>query len=67
MEIPTNKPLLLIVDDEPDIAELLSILLGDHFKCDISREGQDALKKIAQFPYEALITDLEMPEIPGLE
>lgn len=67
METPKKKPRLIIVDDEPDIAEVLAVLLEDYFQCDISTCGQDTLKKIGQISYDTLITDLEMPDLPGLD
>lgn len=62
-----HKPSLIIVDDETDIAEVLAILLEDYFECDISTAGHEALKKIRENHYDALITDLEMPDISGVE
>lgn len=67
--MPTNilKPRILIVDDEPDIAEVLSALLEGAFDCEVCTEGSTALMLLQQNSYDALITDLEMPDIPGLE
>ncbi|MFW7380311.1 MAG: response regulator [Oligoflexus sp.] len=61
-----NKQKILIVDDEFDVAEVLAVLLEDYCDVDICESGEEALEKILLFSYDALITDLEMPDLPGL-
>lgn len=62
---------ILVVDDDPIILELLSVVLQqagyDDFSCAAS--GTDALKmlKTASNPFEFLVLDISMPEMDGIE
>ncbi len=61
---------ILIVDDEPNFARMLSISLrklGKEFIFDISLNGADALEKLKQYRYSLLITDYNMPDMTGLD
>lgn len=62
------KPKILVVDDEPDALELISFnlkLVG----CEIitADNGADAIKKARVFLPNAIILDLMIPEVDGLE
>lgn len=63
----SQKPKIIIVDDEPDVAEVLVVFLDDYFDCEICFAGRDALELIEKYCYDALITDLEMPDFSGLQ
>jgi response regulator RpfG family c-di-GMP phosphodiesterase len=57
-----------VVDDEPNICELLRELLGqDAYEIDACLSGQDALEKLGQASYDMVISDLKMPGISGIE
>lgn len=61
---------ILIVDDDPQIAQVLSFSLqemGEGYTCEVARSGPEALSKIQQAPYELLITDYHLPGMSGLE
>ena len=59
---------LLIVEDDPDIIELLSINLQDMpYSIDQCSNGVDALEKIKQEEYSLVILDLMLPGLDGLE
>ncbi len=64
----TNPMRLLIVDDEPQLLELLS----DFFEpvgCDIRRasSGTEAIELIERERFDVILTDLKMPGPDGLE
>jgi two-component system, NtrC family, response regulator PilR len=62
------KPTALVVDDEPDICELLSITLE---RMDVSaRSCQDlssAKRLLAKDPFDLCLTDMRLPDGDGLE
>jgi len=59
---------VLIVDDEPDIIELLRYnLVREGFAVDSALTGDTALRKINSGDYDLIILDLMLPIIPGLE
>lgn len=63
-----SRPRLLIVDDEPEVGALLAdILRRDASRIDIAASGQEALSLLASKEYEAILTDLRMPEMDGPE
>ncbi len=59
---------ILIVDDEPDLVELVSYnLRKEHFSVDSARDGDEALKKIFSKRYSLIILDIMLPGLGGLE
>jgi PAS domain S-box-containing protein len=63
-----NNPRILIIEDEPDIAKLISIMLSrEGYSLDIALNGQQALEALAKNRYAAVTLDLMLPDISGLE
>lgn len=59
---------ILIVDDEKDIAELISdILENEGYSATIKNNGLDAIKEIKENNYDLIILDVMMPDISGTE
>ena len=55
----TDKPLILIVDDEKDICEQISGILQDNlYKTSYSYTSDEALKKISEFSPRLIILDI---------
>lgn len=64
----TKGPRVLIVDDEAEVGSLLAdILHRDTSQIDIAASGQEALQLLAKREYDAILTDLRMPEMDGPE
>ncbi|MEG3932482.1 MULTISPECIES: response regulator [unclassified Microcoleus] len=70
-----NKPIILCVDDEPDILNTLKIQLKNEFKNDyfyeLAESGDEALDLLEEFQEEAqvivVVSDWLMPGIKGDE
>ncbi|MEG3927447.1 response regulator [Microcoleus sp. D3_18a_C4] len=70
-----NKPVILCVDDEPDILNTLKMQLKNEFKNDyiyeLAESGDEALDLLEDFPEEAqvivVVSDWQMPGIKGDE
>jgi two-component system response regulator PilR (NtrC family) len=59
---------ILVVDDEQIIRESLSFILKQEgFTVDEAANGKEALAKHEIDPYTLIITDIEMPEMKGVE
>jgi PAS domain S-box-containing protein len=60
---------VLIVDDEPSLGEICQIFLEDMggFSCDTVTSGADALKQVSTSPYDAIVSDYQMPGMNGIE
>ncbi|MDR0881506.1 MAG: sigma-54 dependent transcriptional regulator [Candidatus Adiutrix sp.] len=62
------SPKILIVDDEEHIRKIMSIMLGKHgYTCRQAASGQEALVALAGESFDAVLTDLKMPGLDGLE
>jgi CheY-like chemotaxis protein len=62
-------PTVLVVDDSPVDRRLAGSLLERHFDCDVryAAHGKEALAQIALDAPDLVLTDLQMPEMNGLE
>ncbi len=60
-------PKILIVDDEEDIRKILDTALTSisGYLVDTAADGREALQKMRNRRYDAVITDLQMPEMDG--
>jgi putative nucleotidyltransferase with HDIG domain len=59
---------VLAVDDEPSACKLLSLILGPPaFHCTTARNGEEALVTLQRERFDAVISDLNMPGIGGME
>lgn len=59
---------VLIVEDERSLAkELLLFLNGQHFICDVARNGREASENLAVNTYDFVLLDLGLPDCDGLE
>ncbi|WP_457420543.1 PAS domain S-box protein [Roseateles sp. P5_E7] len=57
---------LLVVDDEPEIAELIGeMLAGAGYEVMTAESGAVALAMLAEARFDAIISDLHMPELDG--
>jgi len=57
---------LLVAEDERDLAQTLRRALEEEaFAVDLAEDGEDALFKIREMPYDAVILDLMLPHVDG--
>ena len=58
---------VLVVDDEKVIAQLIADMLsGEGYEVDTARDGVVALSRLDERRYDAVLSDLRMPELDGL-
>lgn len=65
-QIQTNYR-VLIVDDDPEIANYIFEELSDRYHCSICNNGKDALDQILKNPPHLVISDVLMPVMSGIE
>lgn len=59
---------VLVVDDNPQNVDLLALRLDrEHYQVATATSGSEALRKIEQDEFDAVLLDLMMPEMDGLE
>ncbi len=65
---PMTTGRILLVEDEPDIAEVLRYNLEkEGFEVDVETRGDSALERIQSDPPDLLVLDLMLPGVDGLE
>ena len=63
-----TKPFVLVVDDEPDLRELVALTLSDAgFDVAVARDGREALQRIAERKPDIVLLDMMMPVMNGQE
>jgi len=62
---PTRR--VFVVDDEPHIHRLVTLLLGDGYRVDGARSAADALRRIHQTPYDVVLVDDDLSDVNGFE
>ncbi len=59
---------ILIVDDEPKILKILSVMLKTNgYKVDTANNAIEALEKLKYKNFDLIISDIKMPEIDGIQ
>jgi DNA-binding response OmpR family regulator len=62
-----SNPRVLIVEDEPNIRELVCLHLGlEGYACEGVGDGQEALKRAERDRFDLLVLDLMIPGLDGL-
>lgn len=65
---PNEARRLLVADDDPDIRQLLSDrLTSDGYVVQTAADGREALLAVLSQKFDALIADINMPELSGIE
>nr|MDQ4086928.1 response regulator [Pseudomonadota bacterium] len=63
---PQRKGRALIVDDEPDVAEVLEVHAGRAgYSVDVASNGREAIERLSEADYDVILSDLRMPQLDG--
>ncbi|BCG63828.1 MAG: hypothetical protein methR_P1561 [Methyloprofundus sp.] len=63
----TDKPLLLVVDDEPINLEILEEALEEYYQLESAETGEECLEKLQALQPELILLDVNMPGMTGIE
>ena len=63
----SRKPILLLVEDNPDIRDLIVASLGSDYTFRLASEGGEGLRLLETEKIDLVITDIAMPGMDGLE
>ena len=59
---------ILLIEDDPRLAEMVSEYLGEAgFRVSIATAGRAGLERLAREPFDALVLDLMLPDMNGLD
>jgi len=61
-----EKPILLVVEDSPDLVEYLSAILEKEYQLEVAPNGKEGLKKAFEYIPDLILSDVMMPEMDGL-
>lgn len=62
-----TRPVLAVIEDNPDNRLLLDALLGDRYELVEYDNGRDALQGMAASPPDLVLLDISLPELDGHE
>jgi len=62
-----NKPRVLLIDDEPDILEVASMMLSrDGFEVTVAASGEEAIDILRSNVFDVVVCDFMMPKMDGI-
>ena len=68
LEADARPPRVLVVDDEPSVAELCQeFLAGEGFDMFVAGSGEEAVRRIPEVRPDCILTDINLPGMSGLE
>ena len=65
--VTSDKPFLLIVEDNKDVVEYLLTILENNFMIEIASNGKHGLEKALKIIPDIILTDVMMPKMDGFE
>jgi CheY-like chemotaxis protein len=60
-----SRKSVLVVDDEPEIRDMLSEILREQHRVVTASSGREALTRIGAQHYDVVLTDVRMPDVDG--
>lgn len=65
--LSTDKPIMLIVDDNPDLRQLISDIFSSNYSILLAENGEIGISKAFKHVPDIIISDVMMPVIDGVE
>jgi signal transduction histidine kinase/AraC-like DNA-binding protein len=63
----SEKPTLLIAEDNPDVRNYISMILGNEYRIFEAKDGEEGLDKAVECIPELIISDVMMPKMDGFQ
>ena len=67
MKPQAKKYTVLVCDDEEGIRESFKLILEDNYNLSFAHNGLEALEMLKSFVPDAMLLDIKMPKLHGLE
>ena len=65
---PASTPMVLVVEDEPGIAGVLSAYLErDGLRIRMAQDGEEALQSFRQLRPDQVLLDIHLPKVDGVD
>ncbi len=65
--VDMKRPVVLLVDDDPQVLETLKFILGDSYEPVTAKSGIEAVSTVRNQPVDIVLMDLQLPGMGGLE
>lgn len=65
-DVDTERPILLIVEDSPDLVDYLIAILKKDYHLEIASNGSEGLQKAKEYIPDIILSDVMMPEMDGI-
>lgn len=62
-----NRPVVLVIDDQPTNIQLLYALLSEHYDVQMATSGEAAMQLVHESPPDLVLLDIQMPGVSGVE
>ncbi len=66
-DFDSSRPLMLVIDDNPDIQQMIVQLMGSTYNVVSASNGADGLRLAAKYVPDIIVCDVMMPVMDGLE
>lgn len=63
----TEKPLLLLVEDDVDLMHYLQAIIGQYYEIEMAKDGAEGIEKAIEKVPDLIISDVMMPKKNGFE
>ncbi|MBI5913917.1 MAG: response regulator, partial [Bacteroidetes bacterium] len=63
----SNNPLVLIIEDNPDVARFIAGCLKNQFQVEFAANGREGIEKALALVPDLIVSDVMMPEMDGFE
>ncbi len=64
---PTLQPRVLVVEDEPEVAAIVSEILRSRYRVEIARDGSEGVAKARALHPDLVVMDVFLPKLDGLD
>lgn len=65
--MPSGKPRLLIVDDDPETRLMIDLALRDDYEITKAANGMEAIERLVDYEPDLLLLDIMMPKMNGYQ